>query len=395
MLHVGDEGTGARIATYRKLRGLTQRGLALKANVAYGTLTKIESGHSMAQPAVIAAVARALSVNVTHLTGQPYLDELRRDNLEQYIQGLRIALDSYDLGPSEDVTPRPVGEIRAEMVARCRDMRAGRLDVVAGAMPGLLDELSARVAGDGHDHAAWEVMAQGYHCVFDVAATWGFPDLAMVALNRMGWAGGFGDDPLLEPVCRYLRTIEHLRNGEYRHVSRLLESALRLTDDAPGSRERFAVIGQLHLLWSINAARAGDGDESEAHLADAEHCADQVGEVHDIYWFGFGPTNVAVHRVAALIERSLYDKAVAAAADLEIPDDWHATRISHHFMDLGRAYAWLGRDDAALAALGRSRAAAPQRTRYHPTTRDTIEHLLDRKRRVPERLASYARWLGL
>jgi transcriptional regulator with XRE-family HTH domain len=394
MHHVGDEGTGARIATYRKLRGLTQRGLALKANVAYGTLTKVESGHSMAQPAVIAAVARALSVNVTQLTGQPYLDELRRDNLEQYVQGLRIALDCYDLGPSEDVAPRPVGEIRAEVVARCRDMRAGRLEVVAGAMPGLLDELGALIAGDGADAATWAVMAQGYHCVFDVATTWGFPDLAMVALNRMGWAGAAGDDPLLEPVCRYHRAIEHLRNGEYRHVSRLLDSALHLACDAPHSRQRAAVTGQLHLLWSINAARSGDGAESEGHLDVAEQCAARVGEVHDLYWFGFGPTNVAVHRVAALVERSLYDRAVTKAATLQIPHDWHATRIAHHFMDLGRAYALLGRDQAALAALARSRAAAPQRTRYHPTTRDTIEHLLDRKRRVPERLASYARWLG-
>jgi transcriptional regulator with XRE-family HTH domain len=77
MPSIGDERTGARIATYRKLRGLTQRGLALRANVAYSTLTKIESGHSMAQPAVVAAIARALSVNVTQLTGQPYINELR------------------------------------------------------------------------------------------------------------------------------------------------------------------------------------------------------------------------------------------------------------------------------------------------------------------------------
>jgi hypothetical protein len=288
-----------------------------------------------------------------------------------------------------------VPEIEAEMTDRCRDMRAGRLDVVASAMPYLLDELVAVIAEEECDVQAWRVLAQGYHCVFDVATTWGFPDLAMVALNRMAWAGEYGHDPLLEPVCRYHRAIEHLRNGEYHHVQRLLDSALRLVEAAPPSRERAAVMGQVHLLGSINAARAGDGHVSEGHLDTAGQCAAQVGEVHDIYWFGFGPTNVAVHRVAALVERCLYDRAVQDAADLQIPEGWHATRISHHFMDLGRAYAWLGRDDAALAALGRSRAAAPQRTRYHPTTRDTIEHLLDRKRRVPQRLASYARWVGL
>ena len=61
VVDTGDETVGQRIAQYRKLRGFTQRGLAMRANVAYGTLTKVETGHALASPAVIAAVARALS----------------------------------------------------------------------------------------------------------------------------------------------------------------------------------------------------------------------------------------------------------------------------------------------------------------------------------------------
>lgn len=120
-----------------------------------------------------------------------------------------------------------------------------------------------------------------------------------------------------------------------------------------------------------------------------------MGEVPAIYWLSFGPTNVNVHRVSALVERNLFDRALQAASDVVIPPDWHATRRAHHFVDVGRAHAWLGRHEAALAALDEARRIAPQRTRFHPVTRDTVEHLVETKRRLPERLASYARWVGL
>jgi len=395
MSQSGDEGTGVRIANCRKLRGLTQRGLAMKANVAYGTLTKVESGHSMAQPAVLAAIARALSVNVTQLTGQPYLAELRDERLEELIEPLRIALDSYDLGPNDDAAPRPVAEIESEVFDHCKDIRAGLLGRVATSLPGLLEELSAVVAAHDADTVAWRSLAQAYRCVYDVASKWGYRDLAVVALDRMGWAGGHGGDPLVEPLRRYHRSLEYLRSGQYRHAGRLLDSAVVLAENAPPGRERSAVVGQAHLAGSINAARAGDGSQSEDHLSVAQEVADQVGEVPRIYWLGFGPTNLAVHRVAALIERSLYDDAIRTAAEVTIPSDWHATRAAHHFMDLGRAHAWLGQEDKSLAALRKARGLAPQQTRFHPTTRDTIEHLLETRRRAPESLANYARWVGM
>lgn len=64
-------------------------------------------------------------------------------------------------------------------------------------------------------------------------------------------------------------------------------------------------------------------------------------------------------------------------------------------MDLGRAYAVLRRHDQALQALTQARRLAPQQTRFHPTTRQTVEHLLATRRRLPEPLARYARWVGI
>lgn len=394
MTKVADERTGARIANYRKLRGLTQKGLAMKASVSYSTLTKIESGHSMAQPAVVAAVARALSVDVTQLTGQPYMNELREAKLEQFIQQLRIAIDAYDLAPSDDVLPRPAADIEADAARLCDDLRDGLLGQAASAIPGLLAETRAVTTAEPSNRRAWRAAFLAYDCGRYIASSWGFRDLAMLALERMGWSAARMDDPLAEAVRCYQRSLEHMRAGHYDNAEQLTRAAFAACEEAPEGIARAAVVGQAHLGAAITAARAGSGDESDDHLARAESAAQQVGEVPGLYWLSFGPTNVAVHRMSALVERNLFDRAATAASDLAIPPTWHATRIAQHYVDVARAHAWLGRHDAALVALGKARQTAPQRTRFHPVTRDTVWHLLDTKRRLPEKLASYARWVG-
>ena len=63
---------GIRIAELRKIHGRTQQALAVRAGVSVSLLRKVERGERAATHSVVAAVARALSVNVTDITGQPY-----------------------------------------------------------------------------------------------------------------------------------------------------------------------------------------------------------------------------------------------------------------------------------------------------------------------------------
>lgn len=68
-----DLRVGGQIAVQRRLRGMTQEELAAEASVSVSYLRKIEQGSRPATRTLIAAVARALGVDVTVLTGQPYL----------------------------------------------------------------------------------------------------------------------------------------------------------------------------------------------------------------------------------------------------------------------------------------------------------------------------------
>lgn len=392
---MGAEGVGQWIAQFRKLRGFTQRGLAMRANVAYGTLTKVETGHALASPAVVAAVARALSVNVTQLTGQPFLEELRAARVDQLIEPLRVALDSYDLHPPEDVTARPVDVIALDVTRVCDEaMCDGLVAKAAGEVPGLLDELSVSLAADAGEQG-WRALSSTYRCVRHVVLNWGFRDLADIALDRATWAGVNGGDPLVEAVRNRARASNHLRAGAYESGLQLLAAALASLEAAPDDQRRAVMAGHTHLGWAVNAARAGDADVVAEHLDIADRLAQRTGEAPTVGWFGFGPTNVAVHRVATLIETTDYSRAIGAGELLQLPAEFPPTRAAHHHMDLGRAYAAVGRHDQSLTSLTLARNLAPMQTRFHTTTRQTVQHLLAARRRVPEPLANYARWVGL
>ena len=110
------ERAGARIATLRKARGLTQRQLAERASVSYSLLTKVESGAAGATPALIGAVARALLwVDVPRITGQPYEESKGpAGRLHESVEAIRRSVDTYDL-PPEDIAPRPYAALATDV----------------------------------------------------------------------------------------------------------------------------------------------------------------------------------------------------------------------------------------------------------------------------------------
>src|SRR6266702_907975 len=110
------ERIGARVAAMRKTRGWSGRELARHAQVSYSLLTKVESGAAPASPAFIGAVARAMKVDVTRVTGQPYEDpDSRIAALQATIDPFRRALLTYDVPSASDVRPRPLAELRADV----------------------------------------------------------------------------------------------------------------------------------------------------------------------------------------------------------------------------------------------------------------------------------------
>lgn len=391
-------GAGTRIAAYRKLRHLTQRGLATRAAISYSYLTKIESGALPATPAVVAACARALSVDVATLTSQPYLHELRADHLDALIHPIREALDLYDIGADDDVTPRPLPELDAHSEELCRLVRAGNLRKVGTELPGLITELTAMIHGatGTERERAFDTLARVFRSAYDVTTKLGYYDLCGIALDRMEWAAVQASSPALAAMRQYMRALAYMRAGRYARGQRLIASGQSIMEQAEqGTTETLAVTGQLHLGAAVLAARAKDKVTSTGHLKEAGRVAERTGEVPAVQWLAFGPTNVAVHEVSALAELERYSEAVDAARGTVVPASWPASRSAHHHAEVARAQMWVGQTDAALGSLLKARKIAPQQTRHHPVVHETIAGLVTVRRSAPDSLSGFAQWMGI
>jgi transcriptional regulator with XRE-family HTH domain len=401
MPHGTDDHTGARIADYRKLRHLTQSALAQRAFLARSTIAKIEAGLSPASATVVAAVARALQVDVALLHGQPYVSELRQDHLDQLIAPLSDALDLYDLGPDPDITPRPVARIAEDVAELCAGACATEYRDIGTRLPGLLGELITTVSlltpGEEQRRAS-EALAWCYWVAYEFAYRLGYHHLASIALERMGWMAEQAQDPLLLAVRLGKRSSMLLRRGDNRMSLKIIERGHRLVEqcDDPSSTEALAVSGTLHLASAISAAQARDGDAALGYLGLARRAANEIGrDVPGAYWSSFGGTNVTHYDVATRVELGRLGEAVEEAGRLHFPVGHPKMRMGRYYLEMARAYAEMGKPDAAHRALRRAREVAPQQTRYHPLTRETVGALVRRQRRASESLSSLAAWVGI
>ncbi|MFE5710594.1 helix-turn-helix domain-containing protein [Streptomyces sp. NPDC056501] len=394
MPRLDDDHTGTRIKEQRRLARLSQRELAVRIPYSYSWLTQVECGARPASADFTAAVARALRVDVTVLTGQPYVTQLHQDRLADLVRPIREALDLYDLGPDPDLATRAPDRLIAAADTLCEQVRATRLHTAAAALPDTITELTT-AAWQTPSTALWQALASTYRTAHDISVKLGYYDLSSVALDRMDWAAHRASDPRLSAVRQYMRALVYFREGEYSIGRRLIGSGQDILGQSDETRESLAVAGQLHLGASVIAARAEDESAVATHIAEASAYAARVGEAADVHWLSFGPTNVAMHSMSAAVEMRHFDDALKQAKQIRPPASLATSRRAHFLIDKARSEMELGRAEASLKSLVAARRAAPEQTRYHPGARETIRGLVHLTRRTPDSLGSMAAWVGM
>ncbi|MBX7554429.1 helix-turn-helix domain-containing protein [Streptomyces sp. tea 10] len=394
MPSLDENHTGARIAEQRKLARLTQRQLAERLPFSYSLLTQVECGARPATADFVAACSKILNVDVTVLTGQPYVTELQRDRLAELVRPIREALDLYDLGPNPDLSVRPAGQLIVGADSLCEEVRATRLRNAARDVPGLIAEIT-HTAWSTPSTELWQALASAYRTAHDISVKLGYYDLSAVALDRMDWAAQRASDPCLSAVRQYMRALVYFREGEYRIGQRLVASGHSLASQAGESREAQAVAGQLHLGASVISARADDETAVHMHIAEASRIAERIGDATHIHWLSFGPANVALHKMSAAVEMRQYDDALTQARKMKLPVQLPTSRRAHFLIDQARTEMETGHAEQALKSLVAARKLAPEQTRYHPAARETITGLVHLSRRTPDSLNHMAAWVGL
>lgn len=398
----GDDvsGVGKRVADARKLAGWTQHELARRAAVSVSLIRAVEQGRAPASPAFVSACARALNVGVADLLELPYPKISREEHrVHAAIPAIRRELAAYCVEPDGSVRPRDLGELSTAVAFASQLRHEVSLGQLGMEVPGLLEELRSatyQLNGPARERA-YGLLAETYYAASQLSYNLGYADLASLAVDRYEWAAARSGDELAVLVGDYRRAGEMISTADWSSALRLLDSSRSRIEDQIGKDDAptLATWGNLHLKSGLAAARAGERDLADAHLAEARETAERIGVDRDDYRLCFGPTNVNIWSVGLAVEMLDGTEAVKRASQFVLPADAPRERVGHHWIDLARGYLYHGDRGKALAALHKARQIAPTQTRYHPMVHETIRVLAHHEHRRTDTLSGFARWIGL
>lgn len=211
------------------------------------------------------------------------------------------------------------------------------------------------------------------------------PAVAWVAAQRAFQAADrMGDAVRCAAALRCLSEV-HMRAGDFDEASRTALLAYTYLDAARPTEKvpSLSIRGAVLLSAAAAAARRGDSQEAYKALDAASSCATELGEDRSDLGTVFGPTNVAIHRVAIAIELGNAREAISyiPIVKLERMPAELTERRTRYLIDVARSYAQIGDDSAALAALIEAEKIAPYEARNHRLTGNVLRDLLSREHR--------------
>ncbi|MFI1963709.1 helix-turn-helix domain-containing protein [Streptomyces pathocidini] len=402
---------GARIRENRKVRQLSVRQLANRVSISVSLLEKIESGDRNPAPGLVAQIARALKIGPDRLTGQPYVNGAEtEEQVQAVIPELRRILLTYDNPDDLVVAPRPLPVLAAEMDHVAEMRQNGRYVPMGPLLPGLLAELThVAFSSSGQDkQQAYWWLARGYRATNSLAHKLGYHDLSLTAVERVHWAADRSGDPLMQVTAAYLKAGAMVRMGSYASARRVLEGLEgeieRLAPERSLTDAHAALQGAVLLKLAILEARDGRSERAQQRLTEARICAGYLRADTTHYEMSFGPTNVRIHEVAALIDSGDTEQALGRLREWgaeqdrdewELPDGIVAERASHHHIDVAAARLAEGDRRGAHQDLLQARKLSPNHARFHPTLRSTAATLVRLDRSQDDSIAGFARWAGV
>jgi hypothetical protein len=156
-----------------------------------------------------------------------------------------------------------------------------------------------------------------------------------------------------------------------------------------------AVYGMLFLAGAIAASRADDRGTTRVFLSEADQAARRLGADANHMWTAFGPTNVAIHRVATAMELGDFQVAIDLSSRIDASAMPVERRI-RHALDIAHAHTARRRTDQATEILLRAERVAPEQVRYHAMSRQLVVQWLRQCRGTPSRdLGDLARRMRL
>lgn len=381
---------GLRVARWRDISGLTQQDLANAVGVTSAYISMLENGRRpVTKRSLLIALASALQVSVTDLTGQPTAPR-SSDDLAIYaaVPALRGALDddpAADRLPSlADVASRTDAVMSARMA--CDYQRLARL------LPALVAD-TRQLANAGEEHAlplfvrtavtaSLAIKPFGY---VDLSAR--YAERAEVAATRLG-------RPVERAAAAFALAQTALASGttggRRRSLVTAINAAERIGDDGDDGLTWY---GMLHLHAALSAASLGAGD-SGRHLTEAGAAARRAGS--DPWRMEFTPENVAIWRIGVAVENGEPERAPEYARQVDRSRIRTANRRARMHIDTGHGWYAAGDQGRAVRSFLEADEASPAELRSRPSVRELVGQMVrDSRRRGSDELRELATRVGV
>jgi transcriptional regulator with XRE-family HTH domain len=385
------ETIGYQLRRLRRLRGLTQEGLADRANVSRDLVAKLEQGRRRtARIASLASLAGALDVELSALVTRPApaREPVARPRV-RWIGGAAIGARATTMTDASALVERVH-----------RAYQAARYSEAAGLLPSVshtIDALVAEGPANGRREAL-RLQASIAVAAAKLATKSGDALAGQLAAERAHDAAEAAEDPFGRAASAYQLICALLRAGGQEDRAHAEELAVSCAEDLPGTDANSVTWrGALTLISAIIAARRGDPAEARRRLDHAEDLARRLGTDGNIGWTAFGPTNVMIHRVSATVALDDPHAALMTAEQIDVttmPVGLHGRQAQFH-LDNAWAHAQLGEDPLAVIHLLDTERVAPEFVLTQPKVHRLIRELVERERHTVPGLRGLALRAGV
>jgi transcriptional regulator with XRE-family HTH domain len=383
--------TGQRVAYYRRRRGMTQEVLAGLVGKTVSWIEKIEAGRMPLDVlSNITALAHALDISAMDLMPDD-IAPVDKGFRGQSVPALRNVVLSYRfVNPrfaASPAAPTDLPHLRDLVSSVWSAYQSGRFALVVAELQRVLPIAFATVndaAADAKNRAQVQ-LAYLYQVAASVLTKIGEVDLAMLCADRGDMAlQGVGD---VTAQTSLQRSIAHalVATNQFEDALAVVEHSVSLAPSRSRTPELLSTVGTLHLVGAMASARQRNRSEATAHLAHAQTAAERLGSDMNHVWTAFGPTNVAIHRVAVAAELGDYQVAAEIGDAINV-SGMPIERQVRHRLELARALHYRAKTSDAMRTLFAAEHQAPDQVRRHFLTHALIHEWIRSKktRATPE-----------
>lgn len=379
-----DRELGRRIGYWRRRRKLTQAVFADRIGRSKSWVEKVERGErSAGRLSLLDDICEVLQVDLAVLVGEEprRMPQACLDDVE--VERIRSSLERYAFDvPGGQATD--LGSLRRRLDHAWAAFEFADYQVMGTVLPDLLDaaQRSDAVLGSAESSA---VLAEVYQVIASTLRKLGEHTLAWLAGDRGVVIAERAGDLAAVAGAGFRIANALLSMGRASQALSLNLSLAERLEPESGAEGLRALYGHVLLQGAMAAAALGGESQAGELIAAAREAARFVTAGSDYFRLAFGPVNVALHEVAALVALGENGRAVQVADGISGDDLRHLRkeRRAALMVDTARACSHAGRYDEALRRLLAAEQIAALEVRCRPVAQTAIADLLHRSWGTP------------